>query len=171
MSMAARIYKHPSIRNSINLVVVKVLIVEEEGWGPEVSDNGGLTLRNFCSWQRRFNKPSDRHPEHYDTAILFTRQETASWMPPPQFCPSPRASQATAPSMSWTSSASRSLGLISDTAPTPLWRTSVSSSGAVIGIVMSPFATQRMAACSGLMVRPVALGTCAWMVAVCSGRK
>lgn len=72
--MAARIYKHPSIRNSINLVVVKVLIVEEEGWGPEVSDNGGLTLRNFCSWQRRFNKPSDRHPEHYDTAILFTRQ-------------------------------------------------------------------------------------------------
>lgn len=72
--MAARIYKHPSIRNSINLVVVKVLIVEEEGWGPEVSDNGGLTLRNFCNWQRRFNKPSDRHPEHYDTAILFTRQ-------------------------------------------------------------------------------------------------
>lgn len=72
--MAARIYKHPSIRNSVNLVVVKVLIVEEEGWGPEVSDNGGLTLRNFCSWQRRFNKPSDRHPEHYDTAILFTRQ-------------------------------------------------------------------------------------------------
>lgn len=72
--MAARIYKHPSIRNSINLVVVKVLIVEEEGWGPEVSDNGGLTLRNFCTWQRRFNKPSDRHPEHYDTAILFTRQ-------------------------------------------------------------------------------------------------
>lgn len=74
MSMAARLYKHPSIRNSINLMVVKVLIVEEEGWGPEVSDNGGLTLRNFCGWQRRFNKPSDRHPEHYDTAILFTRQ-------------------------------------------------------------------------------------------------
>lgn len=74
MAMAARIYKHPSIRNSINLVVVKVLIVEEEGWGPEVSDNGGLTLRSFCTWQRRFNKPSDRHPEHYDTAILFTRQ-------------------------------------------------------------------------------------------------
>ncbi|KAM5245947.1 A disintegrin and metalloproteinase with thrombospondin motifs 8 [Ctenodactylus gundi] len=73
-SVAARIYKHPSIRNAINLVVVKVLIVEDEKWGPEVSDNGGLTLRNFCSWQRRFNQPSDRHPEHYDTAILLTRQ-------------------------------------------------------------------------------------------------
>ena len=74
MSVAAHIYKHPSIRNSINLMVVKVLIVEDERWGPEVSDNGGLTLRNFCSWQRRFNQPSDRHPEHFDTAILLTRQ-------------------------------------------------------------------------------------------------
>ncbi|XP_004714272.2 A disintegrin and metalloproteinase with thrombospondin motifs 8 isoform X1 [Echinops telfairi] len=74
MSVAAQIYKHPSIRNAVNLVVVKVLIVEDEQWGPEVSDNGGLTLRNFCSWQRQFNHPSDRHPEHYDTAILLTRQ-------------------------------------------------------------------------------------------------
>ncbi|XP_039941187.1 A disintegrin and metalloproteinase with thrombospondin motifs 8 [Hirundo rustica] len=75
MSMAARIYKHPSLRNSVSLVVVKVLVVEEAAAGPEVSDNGGLTLRNFCSWQQRFNPPSDRHPEHYDTAILLTRQD------------------------------------------------------------------------------------------------
>lgn len=72
--MAAHIYKHPSLRNSISLVVVKVLVVEEAAAGPEVSDNGGLTLRNFCSWQQKFNPPSDRHPEHYDTAILLTRQ-------------------------------------------------------------------------------------------------
>ncbi|CAM9825450.1 unnamed protein product [Bubo scandiacus] len=75
MAMAARIYKHPSLKNSINLVVVKVLVVDEAAAGPEVSDNGGLTLRNFCSWQQRFNPPSDRHPEHYDTAILLTRQD------------------------------------------------------------------------------------------------
>nr|XP_009678768.1 PREDICTED: A disintegrin and metalloproteinase with thrombospondin motifs 8 [Struthio camelus australis] len=75
MSMAARIYKHPSLKNAVNLVVVKVLIVEDEAAGPEVSDNGGLTLRNFCNWQQKFNPPSDRHPEHYDTAILLTRQD------------------------------------------------------------------------------------------------
>lgn len=75
MSMAARIYKHPSLKNAISLVVVKVLVVDEEAAGPEVSDNGGLTLRNFCSWQQQFNPPSDRHPEHYDTAILLTRQD------------------------------------------------------------------------------------------------
>uniref|UniRef100_A0A8D2PUT4 ADAM metallopeptidase with thrombospondin type 1 motif 8 n=1 Tax=Zosterops lateralis melanops TaxID=1220523 RepID=A0A8D2PUT4_ZOSLA len=78
MSMAAHIYRHPSLRNSISLVVVKVLVVEEAAAGPEVSDNGGLTLRNFCSWQQRFNPASDRHPEHYDTAILLTRQVSSS---------------------------------------------------------------------------------------------
>ncbi|XP_029428977.1 A disintegrin and metalloproteinase with thrombospondin motifs 8 [Rhinatrema bivittatum] len=75
MSVASRIYKHPSLKNSVSLVVVKVLVVEDEEMGPEVSDNGGLTLRNFCNWQRTFNPLSDRHPEHYDTAILLTRQD------------------------------------------------------------------------------------------------
>ncbi|XP_054853798.1 A disintegrin and metalloproteinase with thrombospondin motifs 8 [Eublepharis macularius] len=75
MSVAAQIYKHPSLKNSISLVVVKVLVVEDKKSGPEVSDNGGLMLRNFCNWQQRFNPASDRHPEHYDTAILLTRQD------------------------------------------------------------------------------------------------
>ncbi|KAG9482143.1 A disintegrin and metalloproteinase with thrombospondin motifs 8 [Eleutherodactylus coqui] len=75
MSVAARIYKHPSLKNSVNLVVVKVLIIEDERSGPEVSDNGGLILRNFCKWQQSYNPASDRHLEHYDTAILLTRQD------------------------------------------------------------------------------------------------
>lgn len=74
MSMAAQIYKHPSIKNSINIVLVKMLIVEDEEVGPSVSSNGGVALRNFCAWQQLFNPPSHRHPEHYDTAILFTRE-------------------------------------------------------------------------------------------------
>nr|XP_048683506.1 A disintegrin and metalloproteinase with thrombospondin motifs 8 [Caretta caretta] len=75
MSVAARIYQHPTLKNSVSLVVVKVLVVEDEKAGPEVSDNGGLTLRNFCNWQQSFNPASDRHPEHYDTAVLLTRQD------------------------------------------------------------------------------------------------
>ncbi|XP_028321569.1 A disintegrin and metalloproteinase with thrombospondin motifs 8-like [Gouania willdenowi] len=73
MSMAAQIYKHPSIKNSVNLMVVKMLVVEDVDVGPQVSSNGGISLRNFCSWQQQFNSPSQRHPEHYDTAVLFTR--------------------------------------------------------------------------------------------------
>ncbi|NWI16957.1 ATS8 metalloproteinase, partial [Crypturellus soui] len=75
MAVAANIYRHPSLRNAVNLVVVKVLVVEDEEAGPAISDNGGLTLRNFCDWQQRFNPPSDRHPEHYDMAVLLTRQD------------------------------------------------------------------------------------------------
>lgn len=72
--MAAQLYKHPSIKNSVNLVLVKMLVVEDEEVGPEISSNGGVALRNFCSWQQLFNSPSQRHPEHYDTAMLFTRE-------------------------------------------------------------------------------------------------
>lgn len=74
MSTAAQLYKHPSIKNSVNLVLVKLLVVEDTEVGPEVSSNGGVALRNFCSWQQLFNPPSQRHPEHYDTAVLFTRE-------------------------------------------------------------------------------------------------
>ncbi|KAG9351671.1 hypothetical protein JZ751_022922 [Albula glossodonta] len=75
VSMAAQIYKHPSLQNSVSMVVVKMLVVEDEEVGPDISSNGGLTLRNFCAWQQLFNPPSQRHPEHYDTAILFTRMD------------------------------------------------------------------------------------------------
>uniref|UniRef100_A0A480J8Y9 A disintegrin and metalloproteinase with thrombospondin motifs 1 n=1 Tax=Sus scrofa TaxID=9823 RepID=A0A480J8Y9_PIG len=74
-SVAARLYKHPSIRNSVSLVVVKILVIYEEQKGPEITSNAALTLRNFCNWQKQHNPPSDRDAEHYDTAILFTRQD------------------------------------------------------------------------------------------------
>uniref|UniRef100_A0A674EBU2 ADAM metallopeptidase with thrombospondin type 1 motif 8 n=1 Tax=Salmo trutta TaxID=8032 RepID=A0A674EBU2_SALTR len=75
MAVAARIYRHPSLKNSVSLVVVKMLVVEDEDVGPQVSSNGGMALRNFCNWQQLFNPSSQRHLEHYDTAILFTRQD------------------------------------------------------------------------------------------------
>ncbi|XP_053163301.1 A disintegrin and metalloproteinase with thrombospondin motifs 1 [Hemicordylus capensis] len=75
LSVAAKLYKHPSIRNSISLVVVKIMVIYDEQKGPDVSSNAALTLRNFCSWQKQHNLPSDRLAEHYDTAILFTRQD------------------------------------------------------------------------------------------------
>lgn len=73
MAVASRLYRHPSIHNSISLAVVKLLVVYEEERGPQVSSNAAMTLRNFCQWQRQHNPQSDRHPEHYDTAVLFTR--------------------------------------------------------------------------------------------------
>lgn len=74
MAVASRLYRHPTIHNSISLAVVKLLVVYDEQHGPEVSSNAALTLRNFCQWQRQHNPTSDHNPEHYDTAVLFTRQ-------------------------------------------------------------------------------------------------
>lgn len=81
MSMASQLYKHPSLKNSVNIVLVKMLVVEDEEVGPEVSSNGGVALRNFCSWQQLFNPPSHRNPEHYDTAMLFIREVSAKYIP------------------------------------------------------------------------------------------
>uniref|UniRef100_A0A8C3A6M4 ADAM metallopeptidase with thrombospondin type 1 motif, 15b n=1 Tax=Cyclopterus lumpus TaxID=8103 RepID=A0A8C3A6M4_CYCLU len=75
MSVAARLYKHPSILNSINIVVVDFVVINKADKGPKVSSNAALTLRNFCSWQKKLNKHSDKHPEYWDTAILFTKQD------------------------------------------------------------------------------------------------
>lgn len=74
MSVAARLYKHPTILNSINIVVVKFMVINEEEKGPKVSGNAAMTLRNFCTWQKKLNKNNDKHPEYWDTAILFTKQ-------------------------------------------------------------------------------------------------
>ncbi len=74
MSVAARLYKHPSILNSISVVVVKIVVLSEEDQGLKVSGNAAMTLRNFCTWQKKMNKNNDKHPDYWDTAILFTRQ-------------------------------------------------------------------------------------------------
>ncbi|KAM6969730.1 A disintegrin and metalloproteinase with thrombospondin motifs 15a [Aplochiton taeniatus] len=75
ISVAARLYKHASILNSINIVVVKFIVIHEADKGPKVSGNAAMTLRNFCTWQKKMNKNNDKHPEYWDTAILFTRQD------------------------------------------------------------------------------------------------
>ncbi|KAI5098766.1 A disintegrin and metalloproteinase with thrombospondin motifs 15-like [Silurus meridionalis] len=75
LAVAAKLYKHPSIMNLINIVVVDMLVIHEPEEGPKVSSNAALTLRNFCTWQRKLNKMNDKHPEYWDTAILFTKQD------------------------------------------------------------------------------------------------
>ncbi|XP_003977069.2 A disintegrin and metalloproteinase with thrombospondin motifs 15 [Takifugu rubripes] len=75
MSVVARLYKHPSILNPISVVVVGVMVLGGADKGPKVSSNAALTLRNFCSWQKKLNKHSDKHPDYWDTAVLFTKQD------------------------------------------------------------------------------------------------
>ncbi|XP_028563636.2 A disintegrin and metalloproteinase with thrombospondin motifs 15 [Podarcis muralis] len=75
MATAARLYRHPSIQNPIQLAVVKFLVIGQDDKGPKVTSNAALSLRNFCAWQKKLNKGNDKHPEYWDTAILFTKQD------------------------------------------------------------------------------------------------
>ncbi|KAE8592011.1 hypothetical protein XENTR_v10018627 [Xenopus tropicalis] len=75
MATAARLYRHPSIQNPINIVVVKFMVLTDDGKGPKVTTNAAMTLRSFCGWQKKWNKVSDKHPEYWDTAILFTKMD------------------------------------------------------------------------------------------------
>ncbi|KAG9482142.1 hypothetical protein GDO78_011044 [Eleutherodactylus coqui] len=75
MATAARLYRHPSIQNPIHIAVVKFMVLTDDGKGPKVTTNAAMTLRSFCAWQRKWNKVSDKHPEYWDTAILFTKQD------------------------------------------------------------------------------------------------
>ncbi|KAB5536845.1 hypothetical protein PHYPO_G00112000 [Pangasianodon hypophthalmus] len=75
MSIVSSIYKDPSIGNLINIVVVKLVIINNELKGPVISFNAQATLKNFCVWQLAQNNLDDEHHDHYDTAILITRQD------------------------------------------------------------------------------------------------
>ncbi|XP_020653114.3 A disintegrin and metalloproteinase with thrombospondin motifs 4 [Pogona vitticeps] len=75
MAAAAKFFRHPSLKNPVNLVVTRLVVIGEGEDGLRVSSNAAETLRNFCAWQKGLNKPSDQDPEHFDTAILFTRKD------------------------------------------------------------------------------------------------
>ncbi|XP_057552090.1 A disintegrin and metalloproteinase with thrombospondin motifs 5 isoform X2 [Hippopotamus amphibius kiboko] len=74
-SIANKLYSHASIENHIRLVVVKVVVLGDKDKSLEVSKNAATTLKNFCKWQHQHNQLGDDHEEHYDAAILFTRED------------------------------------------------------------------------------------------------
>ncbi|XP_048588500.1 A disintegrin and metalloproteinase with thrombospondin motifs 9 isoform X2 [Nematostella vectensis] len=75
MGMVARIYRDKTIGNSINIVLVKIIILEIDLPELEITSNAASSLRSFCKWQTKMNKPSDEEPGHFDTAILLTRTD------------------------------------------------------------------------------------------------
>ncbi|XP_005880580.1 PREDICTED: A disintegrin and metalloproteinase with thrombospondin motifs 4 [Myotis brandtii] len=75
MAAAAKAFKHPSIRNPVSLVVTRLVVLGPGQEGPPVGPSAAQTLHHFCAWQRGLNTPEDSDPDHFDTAILFTRQD------------------------------------------------------------------------------------------------
>ncbi|KAI8434228.1 hypothetical protein MSG28_012333 [Choristoneura fumiferana] len=80
MNMVSSLYMDPSIGNLIQVVVVKIILVEDSRAASEleVTTNADTTLSSFCRWQQLQNPKNDSHPQHHDVAILVTRQDICS---------------------------------------------------------------------------------------------
>ncbi|XP_033219978.1 A disintegrin and metalloproteinase with thrombospondin motifs 7-like isoform X2 [Belonocnema kinseyi] len=80
MNMVSALYLDPTIGNFINVVVVRIILMEEEEaeQGLNITINADRTLYNFCKWQQKLNPGEDSHPNHHDVAILITREDICS---------------------------------------------------------------------------------------------
>ena len=79
MNIVSLIYRDQSLGNSIQMSVVKLLILEEsESFAPKKSEtqiSASEMLKTFCRWQMRYSKDyyGREQPEEYDVALLLTR--------------------------------------------------------------------------------------------------
>ncbi|CAD5226716.1 unnamed protein product [Bursaphelenchus xylophilus] len=74
-STVASIYRHASLRASVNIIVVRVVVLKHENVGPRVSNHAQETLQQFCAWQQNLNDRNDDALAHHDVAILLTRHD------------------------------------------------------------------------------------------------
>ncbi|KAG5869042.1 hypothetical protein JTB14_018763 [Gonioctena quinquepunctata] len=77
MNMVSMLFQDPSIGNSVHIVVVKIILIEDPFSEPilNITTNADLTLKTFCKWQLALNPPKDNDPHHHDAAILITRRD------------------------------------------------------------------------------------------------
>ncbi|XP_075381237.1 A disintegrin and metalloproteinase with thrombospondin motifs 4 [Mycteria americana] len=75
LAAAARSFRHGSLGNPVELRVTRLVVLGQGTPGPPTTPNAAQMLRNFCQWQKGLNVPDEDSPLHFDTAILFTRQD------------------------------------------------------------------------------------------------
>ncbi|CAH1118874.1 unnamed protein product [Phaedon cochleariae] len=72
MNMVSMLYQDPSLGNSVHVVVVKIILIEDPLSEPllNVTTNADLTLKTFCKWQL-----PNHNSKGHDAAILITRKD------------------------------------------------------------------------------------------------
>uniref|UniRef100_A0A336MHP1 CSON001890 protein n=1 Tax=Culicoides sonorensis TaxID=179676 RepID=A0A336MHP1_CULSO len=77
MNLVSTLYKDPTIGNSIQVVIVRMIILEEDELHDtlNITEAAGTTLDSFCKWQNTMNPSEDDDPLHHDVAILVTRKD------------------------------------------------------------------------------------------------
>ncbi|XP_063781564.1 A disintegrin and metalloproteinase with thrombospondin motifs 7 isoform X2 [Pseudophryne corroboree] len=80
MNMVAGLFRDASIGNRINIVIVRLILLESEEEELKISHHADNSLRSFCKWQKGLNMKSEDHPLHHDIAVLLTRRDLCASM-------------------------------------------------------------------------------------------
>uniref|UniRef100_A0A3Q1JCI1 Uncharacterized protein n=1 Tax=Anabas testudineus TaxID=64144 RepID=A0A3Q1JCI1_ANATE len=78
MNIVAGLFQDASIGNAINIVVVRLILLEKDEDDLKITHHADNSLNSFCKWQKRLNTKGDEHPLHHDVAVLLTRKDICS---------------------------------------------------------------------------------------------
>ncbi|XP_074642310.1 A disintegrin and metalloproteinase with thrombospondin motifs 6-like [Tubulanus polymorphus] len=80
MKIVASIFKDPSIGNSINIVVNRIIILNYDEPKLHLGHHADKVLGKFCKWQKLINLPENEvtNLQHHDHAIFITRYDICS---------------------------------------------------------------------------------------------
>uniref|UniRef100_A0AAR2IS03 A disintegrin-like and metallopeptidase (reprolysin type) with thrombospondin type 1 motif, 7 n=1 Tax=Pygocentrus nattereri TaxID=42514 RepID=A0AAR2IS03_PYGNA len=73
MNIVAGLFHDASIGNAINIVVVRLILLEKDEEDLKITHHADNSLNSFCKWQKHLNMKGDDHPVHHDVAVLLTR--------------------------------------------------------------------------------------------------
>uniref|UniRef100_A0A671V688 ADAM metallopeptidase with thrombospondin type 1 motif 7 n=1 Tax=Sparus aurata TaxID=8175 RepID=A0A671V688_SPAAU len=75
MNIVAGLFRDPSIGNAINIVVVRLILLEQDEDDLKITHHADNSLSSFCKWQKKLNMKGDEHPLHHDVSVLLTRKD------------------------------------------------------------------------------------------------
>ncbi|KAJ8417177.1 hypothetical protein AAFF_G00284040, partial [Aldrovandia affinis] len=75
MNIVSGLFRDASIGNAINIVVVRLILLEKDEEDLKITHHADNSLSSFCKWQKRLNTKGDEHPVHHDVAVLLTRKD------------------------------------------------------------------------------------------------
>uniref|UniRef100_A0A3B3ZM05 Peptidase M12B domain-containing protein n=1 Tax=Periophthalmus magnuspinnatus TaxID=409849 RepID=A0A3B3ZM05_9GOBI len=75
MNIVSGMFSDASIGNAINIVVVRLILLEQEEEDLKITHHADNSLNSFCKWQKGLNLKGDEHPLHHDVAVLLTRKD------------------------------------------------------------------------------------------------
>ncbi|XP_062590680.1 A disintegrin and metalloproteinase with thrombospondin motifs 7-like [Saccostrea cucullata] len=80
MNMVSQLFHDASLGNAVNIVVVRIILLEDQQEGLIITHHADKSLRSFCKWQTKINMKEEDHPNHHDVAILLTRKNICARM-------------------------------------------------------------------------------------------